>query len=43
MKAYMIVRAEIFDREQFVSGYGKEAGKLVKKFGGRYLVKAQMQ
>ena len=39
MKAYMIVRAEIFDREQFVSGYGKEAGKLVKKFGGRYLVK----
>jgi len=40
MKAYMIVRAEIFDREAFVNGYGKEAGKLVEKFGGRYLVRA---
>ena len=40
MKAYMIVRAVIQDREKFVNGYGIEAGKLVEKYGGKYLVRA---
>ena len=40
MKAYMIVRAVIQDREKFVNGYGIEAGKLVQKYGGKYLVRA---
>ena len=36
----MIVRAVIQDREKFVNGYGIEAGKLVEKYGGKYLVRA---
>jgi uncharacterized protein (DUF1330 family) len=40
MKAYMIVRAVIHDRDGFVNGYGVEAAKLVEKFGGKYLVRA---
>ncbi len=40
MKAYMIVRAVIHDREKFVNGYGVEAAKLVNKFGGKYLIRA---
>ena len=40
MKAYMMVRAVIKDREKFVNGYGAEAAKLVDKFGGKYLVRA---
>ena len=40
MKAYMLVRAVIKDREKFVNGYGAEAAKLVDKFGGKYLVRA---
>ena len=40
MKAYMIVRAVIQDREKFVNGYGIEAAKLVEKYGGKYLVRA---
>ena len=40
MKAYMIVRCVIHDRKKFVNGYGIEAAKLVKKFGGRYLIRA---
>ena len=34
MKAYMLVRAVIHDREKFVNGYGAQAAKLVDKFGG---------
>ena len=41
MKAYMMVRAVIKDREKFVNGYGAEAAKLVDKFGGKYLVRAR--
>ena len=40
MKAYMLVRAVIQDREKFVNGYGKEAAKLVEKYGGKYKVRA---
>ena len=34
MKAYMIVRCVIHDREKFISGYGAEAAKLLEKYGG---------
>ena len=40
MKAYMIVRCVIHDREKFISGYGAEAAKLLEKYGGRYLIRA---
>jgi uncharacterized protein (DUF1330 family) len=36
MKAYMLVRAVIHDREKFVNGYGTEAAKLVEKFGDEH-------
>ena len=40
MKAYMIVRCVIHDREKFISGYGTEAAKLLEKYGGKYLIRA---
>ena len=40
MKAYMIVRCVIHDREKFISGYGAQASKLLKKYGGKYLIRA---
>ncbi len=38
MAAYMIVTCHISDRQRFIEGYGKTAGALVQKFGGRYLL-----
>lgn len=40
MPAYMIVIARSADRDAFISGYGAAAGKLVERFGGRYLLRA---
>ncbi|WP_228242424.1 DUF1330 domain-containing protein [Porphyrobacter sp. GA68] len=40
MPAYLIITAHIHDRERFVSGYGKEAARLVERFGGEYLLRA---
>jgi uncharacterized protein (DUF1330 family) len=39
MAAYMIVTAEIADREAFIKGYGAAAGALVVKFGGKYVLR----
>ena len=39
MPAYMIVTASISDRERFIEGYGKAAGTLVEKFGGKYILR----
>jgi uncharacterized protein (DUF1330 family) len=39
MPAYMIVTAKIKDREAFINGYGKAAGKLVEQFGGKYVLR----
>ena len=38
MPAYMIVTANILDREKFIAGYGAAAGDLVDKFGGKYVL-----
>lgn len=40
MTAWMIVTAQIHDRERFVTGYGPAAARLVARFGGRYVVRA---
>lgn len=39
MAAYMIVVANISDRQKFIEGYGAAAGALVEKFGGRYVLR----
>jgi uncharacterized protein (DUF1330 family) len=39
MPAYMIVVANIANREAFIAGYGAAAAKLVEQFGGRYLLR----
>lgn len=39
IKTYMIVIAKIEDREAFIQGYGKAAGALVEKHGGRYVLR----
>ena len=39
MTAYMIVTAQIADRDAFIAGYGAAAGALVEKFGGRYVLR----
>lgn len=40
MPAYMIVTANIADRDAFIAGYGAAAGALVKRFGGKYVLRA---
>lgn len=39
MPAYMIVTANIKDRDAFISGYGAAAGALVERFGGKYVLR----
>lgn len=40
MPAYMIIVAQIADRDAFISGYGKAAAELVARFGGKYVLRA---
>lgn len=40
MPAYMIVTAQLKDRQAFVEGYGKAAAALLPQFGGRYVLRA---
>jgi uncharacterized protein (DUF1330 family) len=37
MPAYMIITAQLHDREKFIAGYGKAAAALVSRYGGRYV------
>lgn len=39
MPAYMVVTANIRDRDAFIAGYGAAAGALVEKMGGRYVLR----
>lgn len=40
MAAYMIIIAQIHDRERFLADYGKPAAELVARHGGEYVVRA---
>jgi uncharacterized protein (DUF1330 family) len=38
-RCYMIIVADITDRERFLEGYATAVPKLVEEFGGRYLIR----
>ena len=40
MAAYLVITAQLHDREKFVAGYGPAAAELTGRFGGEYLVRA---
>ena len=39
MPAYMIVAANITNREEFIASYGAVTGPLVEKYGGKYVLR----
>jgi uncharacterized protein (DUF1330 family) len=39
VRCYMIVIAELTDRERFLAGYARVVPELVSSFGGRYVVR----
>jgi uncharacterized protein (DUF1330 family) len=40
MPAYMIITAQVKDRQAFLAGYAPAAARLVADHGGRYLLRA---
>ena len=40
MAAYMIILAQVHDREKFLAGYATEAARLVEQAGGKYVMRA---
>ncbi|MEZ5565027.1 MAG: DUF1330 domain-containing protein [Gammaproteobacteria bacterium] len=38
-RCYMIVLAELTDRERFLAGYARVVPDLVRRFGGRYVLR----
>lgn len=39
-RAYMVITADLHDRDAFIAGYAKATGPLVARFGGRYVAMA---
>ncbi len=39
LRCYMIVLADLTDRERFLKGYARVVPDLVNQFGGRYLIR----
>ena len=39
LRCYMIVLADLSDRERFMSGYARVVPELVTRFGGRYVLR----
>lgn len=39
LRCYMIVIADLTDRERFLAGYARAVPPLVTRFGGRYVVR----
>lgn len=40
MAAYLIVTAQLHDRERFLAGYAPKAAALTARFGGAYVLRA---
>ena len=40
MAAYLIITAQLHDRERFLSGYAPAAAALTARFGGEYVLRA---
>lgn len=40
MSAYLVITAQLHDREAFIRDYGPEAARLTEQFGGDYLIRA---
>ncbi len=40
MPAYLVITAQLHDRDAFIAGYGPAAAELTESFGGEYLVRA---
>ena len=40
MAAYLIVTAQLRDRDRFLAGYGPAAAALTARFGGEYVLRA---
>lgn len=40
MAAYLVITAQIRDRQRFLAGYGAAAAELTARFGGEYLLRA---
>ncbi len=40
MAAYLIVTAQLHDRERFLAGYAPAAAALTERFGGEYVLRA---
>ncbi len=40
MSAYLVITAQLRDRQAFITGYGPKAAELTCAFGGEYLVRA---
>ena len=43
MSAYMIVFAQIHDRERFINEYGIPTAKLIGEFGGEYVLRGRSE
>lgn len=41
MPAYLVITAQLHDREAFIRAYGPAAAKLTESFGGEYLARAR--
>ena len=40
LAAYLVITAQLDDRERFIGGYGAAAAELTERLGGEYLVRA---
>ena len=40
MPAYLVITAQLHDRDAFIRGYGPVAARFTQEFGGEYLLRA---